>query len=498
MRRRARTALFGLWLSLPLASVPSGCSEPATELPTFEHYPALSQALAEAEAAVEAARSEAPAAAEVEPEHVSGLVHMLANSSGRTRELPLEEIATLGDGAAPLLAVIAANTEHDGAERLAACELLAALGTPRATEHLLQLCEKAPEGWLRSQAAWRLAGVPHDWIVPRLAYRLKYELDEEAAIWVAHCLGAHGNYSGLEGLWSMSRGGGSEAVRAAAAERLAELAKAAGAASPEEHWELWTGTDPERRLWRAEPSPRLVRDVWRQIEQLSGEHFQLRGVDDARFILSRLGSWVTEPLSRALHDEDVYVRVHAAQCLERMGPRANRAGPVLVEALADPSVAASAAAALGRVAYPSAEPVLRRLLEDTGTDHELRVACAAALGRIGLSASIEALEGLANSSAPADLRQTSATSLVGLGVGDRAASFLLEALAPGSPDRPGAEAALGAWLAQLEDDAGREALQAWNALAPAAGAIPTRVEVEARLAARRHLLEARRGQLKGL
>jgi hypothetical protein len=79
-----------------------------------------------------------------------------------------------------------------------------------------------------------------------------------------------------------------------------------------------------------EPSLRLRLDTWRWISQLSGEHFQLRGVDDARIVLSQLGSWATGPLTEALHDADVYVRVHVAQCIERMGPRGLAAGPELL------------------------------------------------------------------------------------------------------------------------------------------------------------------------
>ena len=488
---KARTAAL-------LVTALAACGEPAPLLPTFEYRAALVEGLAAAEAAVEALPAPVGPSEEPDPEHIQGLVHMLANSSGRTRELPLEEIGTLGDPAAPQLAVIAANGEHDPAERLAACELLAKLGTPRAVEHLLQLCEKSPEGWLRAQAAWRLGEVDADWVVPRLVYRLKYELDPEAAIWLASTLGRHGNHSGLDALWNLRSNGEDEGIRGSANQRLVELAEAVGAASPEEHWELWTGTDPGRLLLRSEPSPRLQLAVWREIEQLSGEHFQLRGVDDARFILSRMGSWVTAPLADALHDEDVYVRVHVAQCLERRGPRANLAGPTLVEALADPTLAPTAAAALGRVAYPSAEPVLRRLIVQASTDHELRVACATALGHLGLSASIPALETVVAVEGPQDLRQACAAALVALGVGDRGAAFLLSSLRPGAPDRNGAEAALEQWLESLEGDVAGEVLEEWLALEPAPGSIPTAAQVERRLEQRLGLLERRRGQLNGL
>lgn len=489
--RRARLAAVALLLA-------SACGEPSPELPTFAHEAALERGLTEARAAVEALAPSAAPTIEVDPEQVAGLVRMLASSSGRLRELPLEEITTLGDPAAPLLAVIAANAEKEAAERLAACELLARIGTPRAVEHLLSLHEGSPEPWLRAQAAWRLGEVDADWIVPRLVRRLKYEKDEETVVWMASTLGAQGNYAGLEGLWTLRNQARDEQVRSTATERLAALAEGAGCATPEEHWELWHSADSEGRLARETPSPRLLLATWELIAELSGEHFQLRGVDEARFALSRLGSWATEPLARALHDEDVYVRVHAAQCLERMGARANRAGSALVQALADPTLAGQAAAALGKVAYPSAEPVLRGLLADEATEHGLRVACADALAGIGLSASIPALEKRMLSGAPLDLRQACAASLVRLGAGHRAADFLLGALADPAADRQGAEATLEEWLAAAEGDVARETLQEWRSLAPLPGVIPTREEVDGRLEARHALLEGKRGQLSGL
>lgn len=467
-------------LSPPLAALAlsllllGGCGDPAPPAQAFAHYPALAQGLADAEEAV--ARETPPPAEldEVEPEHVTGLVHMLANSRGRTRELPLEEIGTLGDGATPILASIAANTEHDGNERMAAVELLAKLATPLATEHILQLAEKSLESWMRAQAIWRLGEIEAaDWVIPRLLHRFKYEKDEETAIWLASTLAAHGNYSGLEALWRLQGEATTEEVRARAAERLQTLATEAGAESVEALWQLWYAADPERLLHRESPSPRLVREVWRQIEQLGGEHFQLRGVDESRFILSRMGAWATVPLCSALHDPDRYVRLHTAQCLERMGPRAVNSGPALVEALADPTFAGNAAAALGRIGYPSAEPVLRRLAADPGTSHELRVACTAALGSIGLSASLVTLEELLASDTPIDLRQAAAHALIVMGAGESGVVFLFGALTNPAADQPGAELSLGLWLAGREDEASKALLEKWRALDPPPGIIFT-------------------------
>jgi len=478
--------LAALALSLSLLA---GCGDPAPAAQGFVHYPALAQGLAAAEQAVADATPPAMGRPEPEPEHVTGLVYMLANSRGRTRELPLEEIGTLGDGATSILASIAANTEHDGNERMAAVELLARLATPLATEHLLQLAEKSPESWMRAQAIWRLEGIePADWVIPRLLRRFKYEKDEETAIWLASTLAAHGNYSGLEALWRLQGEGATEEIRSRAAERIQTLATEAGAESVEALWQLWYAADPERLLHRGTPSPRLSRELWREIEQLSGEHFQLRGVDESRFILSRLGAWATEPLCSALHDTDLYVRIHSAQCLERMGPRAVNGGPALVDALTDSSLAINAAAALGKVGYPAAEPVLRRLAAGVGTSHELRVACTASLGAIGLSASLITLEELLASDTPPDLRQAAAHALVVMGAGDSGVVYLFGALSDPAADQPGAELSLGLWLAGREDEASKALLENWRALDPPPGIIFSEQEAAEVREQRRELL----------
>ncbi len=289
MRSSLRRVLF-------LVLLLSACSEPAQELPPFEHHAALADALTQLDAEIASATPAEHTTQEADPEHITGLVSMLAHSTGRTRELPLEEIGTLGDGAIPSLIVQATRTEVDATERRAAIELLAKLATQRATEHLLQLVERSPESWIRAEAAWRLGQVGADWVVPRLVHRLKYELDHQTALWIADTLGRCGNYSGQIALWNIRTEGSTEEHRRSAEERLVDLAALAGARDADHLWELWFVADPEGLLQRANPSARLRREIWQRISDLSGEHFQLRGVDDARFVLSQMGSRVTAPM----------------------------------------------------------------------------------------------------------------------------------------------------------------------------------------------------------
>lgn len=471
------------------------CGTEAPDPPTA-HRQVVAEALAELDALLAGEEGARPTPAAVEPEHVSGLVGMLAHSSGRERELPLEEVRLLGAGATPLLAAIATESGRAEVERAAACELLAAVGDEAALEQLLTLFERAPEGWLRANAAYALELAGSDWVVPRVIARLKYEKHPETIVWATSCLSSVGNHSGLEGLWGVRNtlAGADPALLALVDERLVALAAAAGADDPDEHFRLWATGDPSARLVAASPSPRLRRAAWERISHLSGEHFQLRGVDDARFVLARLGTWIVDPLCRALSDRDPYIRVHAAQCLERMGARAVSAGPALVTALADPGLATEAAAALGSVAYPAAEPALRELL-GPGVDHELRVAAARSLGTLGLPASTAALEVLVDPAEPLDLRQAAAMALVELGAGDRIATVLLALLAEEGADRALAEAGVEAWLASRSDGAAVSLLERWRALAPPPGIIPSSEQVLERQRGRVELLAEALGEL---
>ncbi|MDP6409066.1 MAG: HEAT repeat domain-containing protein [Planctomycetota bacterium] len=465
-----------------------------------DHRPVVAEALAELDALLAAEEREPPAPpAAVEPEHLSGLVRMLAYSSGRARELPLEEVRLMGAGATPLLAAIAAEAGRADEERAAACELLAVVGGDAALEQLLTLFERASEGWLRANAAYALERAGSDWVIPRVIARLKYEKHPEAIVWAASCLSSLGNHAGLEALWGVrnTAGAADPALLAAVDERLGALAAVVGVDQPDEHLRLWASGDPTGRLGAPVPSARLRRAAWERISQLSGEHFQLRGVDDARFVLARLGIWIVDPLCRALGDSDRYVRVHAAQCLERMGARAVSAGPALVRALGDPDLATEAAAALGSVAYPEAEPALRALLAPR-IGHERRVAAARSLGRLGLADSTVALEALIAPPEPLDLRQAAATALVALGAGDRIATTLLALLEDEAADRALAEASVETWLASRPDAAARTLLERWRALAPPPGIIPRVEQVAERQAARSRLLaEALDGLLGG-
>lgn len=480
-----------LLLTLALASV-AGCAEPKAP-PAPAHRAVVGPAIEGLERQLRAERPTPgvdTGGAELEPEHARGLVELLARAGPRERALPLEEVGLAGEAAVgPLIELLRAGP-LEPVERAAAVELLARAGGERAASFLLELATRAPEPWLRSHAAWQLGASGVDALVPELVLRLRYETDPEVRVWLCRGLARLGSLAGVPLLRELRDDPGTpQAARELAGAELERLAHELGFGDGEALHLVRELGDPDGRLPRVVPSPALVLATWRHIAMLSGEHFQLRGVDDARYVLARLDGWAVPLLAAALAEDDVWLRVHAAQCLERMGARAVEAGPALLAALADPSLAPQAARSLGELHWSPGAAALLPLL-GAGADHELRVAAARALGRLAAGPARPRLERLAaDPGEPLDLRQAAAEALVEMGAGEGALPFLLRCLSDPAADRDAAEDALGRWLAARTDDAARAAHQAWLELGrsdtyPA----PTRAEVEARVRARIDLL----------
>jgi HEAT repeat protein len=255
-------------------------------------------------------------------------------------------------------------------------------------------------------------------------------------------------------------------MRPRAASLLQSLATEAGFAGWSELRDAWYAV-PGTTLELAPPTPRHVLEIWRRILALS--EWQLRGVDDGRFVLSREGRAAAECLGRALRDEDRYIRTHAAQCLERMGRRGAIAGPQLVEALDDPEIAYQAAEALGGVHYEPATGALIERLSPKGP-LELRVAAARALGQLEGEAIAPALRPLLDEGEALDLRAAAASSLARTAALDDtrdAVALLVELLESPALEPTATELALDDWLARREQAGleGAAALhEAWRAI----------------------------------
>ena len=397
-------------------------------------------------------------------EELEGLLEMASGADPKFAALAHDAIAAdFGAAAIGTLVRALLDGERSWQARSAAASLLATLDHPRAADQLMETLEASPEPWLRRHVAFHLTSTSLDRVVPRLIKRLKYEQDPETFVWLAVGLAHFNNYSGLNALFDLAERGSTPELRALAKERLDGLANEQGT-DPAELHRRWNSIEAGS-LPAAHPSPALRLEAWRLAAAMSDDTIQLRGVDDARYVLCRLGPWAAVELSDALADEDFHVRLHTAQVLERMGPRAQGAGPALLKALAEPLLAPSAAEALGRVGFPAACQALREAAAPGGP-HELRVASVRALGRLGLPDGLPpVLQAFADPSQPQDIRMAAATALVLLAEGDRAAAWLRGRLAGEDGDGPAAELALETWLVrgEMEGRAGfAEALESWS------------------------------------
>jgi HEAT repeat protein len=240
----------------------------------------------------------------------------------------------------------------------------------------------------------------------------------------------------------------------------------------------------ERRLslWAAAPleAPGLVERARLIIAHLGA--YQLRQIDNARFVLTGLGPGVVPHLREALDSPDDYVRVHALEVIERLAAVSDGKGRARLASIAGRplledevgAVAAQAARASGAVGSSDALVVAL----DRRTEPELRVAIVDALGRTGLPAARErllAFEGAAAAPLPPDLDVALQAALLALDCARDPQAFLDRL---GSPDVELAFAALERLIVLTGSDCGVE---------------PTRPPAEraAALAAARAALEER-------
>ncbi len=439
----------------------------------------------------------APPAPQPAANDVAGLRTTIADRAhlaGKLRALALADAVAGGEAAVAAAKALLADAQASDEEKRSALEVLGAIDTPASSAALLRLVDIQSERvpWIRAQAAFQLAKLSDDRVLPQLSAQLKYESDGETVIWIAAGLAKHHNYAGLDGLRVLAANGNAPQVQADARAELDAIASEAGFADADALYAAWNSPEAATKLPRAEPSPALREQIWRRIAQL-GE-FDLRLVDDARFALSRSAAWVVEPLAAALHEEEPHMRVHVAQSLERMGPRAAGACAELVRALEEPRVAPAAATALAGIGCRDAIEALVRCTQ-AGRDPELRGSAARALGVLGSQPALDALTQLLAKADTPDLRQTAAEALVDLGKGALAAPLLVECLTRPGADHDTAEAALERWLereARTQDPAAAETLAAWRALAGDANTTPSVAQTTARHAARAALLSKRK------
>jgi hypothetical protein len=393
-----------------------------------------------------------------------------AHLSGKLRALALADIAATPDAAIATADALLSDTAASDEAKRSALEVLGGIDTLASARALARRVDiqtsHAP--WIRALAACEVGRLSSDVVVPELCAQLKYETDGETVIWIAALLAKHMNFSGLDGLRVLATSGSTPELREHARSMLAQVAADAGFADADALYAAWNSADPEHKVPREEPSPELRAEIWRRVSALGV--FDLKLVDDARFVLSRSPWWVVDVLVEALHEEAPHLRTCVAQSLERMGARASGACPALVQALDEPRLAPAAASALAAIGCRDA---LEPLVRCTQAGHEAELRHAAARAQL-----------LEQADTP-DLRQTAAESLVGLGQGALGAPLLVECLTRPGADHDAAEAALERWLAL---DARKDLLESWRALAGDPNATPSFSQVAERHAARAALL----------
>lgn len=402
-------------------------------------------------------------------EQIDGLLETVAGAEERLKRAARDDLRSLGAASVARLGERLDDASSSTAVRIAAAQALGELDHPLAARVLLTRLAagrftRDPDPWLRAHCAWRLGMGTQDWVVPGLLLCLRYETNNEAVIYIARALAHHRNYSGLDALYVVSREDPGDNLRQAALATLSELANTAGYADPAELYRAWKEGD--ERLRDAPFSPAHELEVWR-ILKLFGE-WQLRPVDDGRFVLSLEHHKVTPLLVAALDDENRYVRVHAAQCIERLGGRAASAGPRLLELIDDPQMTEQVMLALGALRYAAAEPALLERASPART-LEIRMSATQALGVLGLASSEPHLRTQLADKLPRDLRAATLGALVGCApanVSIEEARELRAFMVGGEVDSALPEVALDAWLVQRAtvDEPSRAALDAWRAI----------------------------------
>lgn len=468
---RLRT-LQGVWL---LAVCLAACGEPAREpqpeqaAVSIAFRPVVAEAIALLELRTGEDRAKAADPNHVPPEpealdrQMRGGLAYVRNSGARVREVGMADLAAAPPEASAWLGRHALDEDAPEPERYLALEVLARRGGEADALALMDVAEGALVAGLRAGAYWRLGSLPHDGVLPRLVLRLKYETDWEAVLWLGWSLCQHGLYSGLDGLLAVARGAPDAALGAQAADEARQLAEDVGVASAEELLAMWHRGEVPPLAAPVRRSLHYQLELWRWLERLDG--FQLRSVDDCRFLMARLDGVAAAVLAEALLDTSSYVRLGAAQSLARMGPRGSVAVPVLTAQLDDSELGPWMAAALGQLGVPAAREPLEARLECEGSG-AMCVAAARALGHLGLAESVPALSrALAGAGDWAEWRQAVAESLVYCGAPELALDVLVRALTDPQLEPSTSAAALRHHIAR-EAQAGRpgaaELLVEWD------------------------------------
>jgi hypothetical protein len=290
---------------------------------------------------------------------------------------------------------------------------------------------------IKRSAYTRLAKDGGPGILPRLLLRLRYEKDAISSVAITRGLLRHGNGAGFQAVRNIVRNPFGIYMDAQEANEamLAELPPLPAEGPAANSWSRFLGLEA---AWKTRqplpnfPAPaidgRLEAEVWAMASRLQSQ--PLRPVDEARFVLSRMGGEVIPILVALAEDEDRYLREHALQTLAWLGRGGGswsgthefHLADKLAESLLDPSIRTRALEALGSTSAHGAEAAILPWL--AGGNREERTAAADAILRCGSPAGIETAR--AALEAPGGLGPEGLYSL----------GLFLEALGEGPPPVP--------------------------------------------------------------
>lgn len=295
---------------------------------------------------------------------------------------------------------------------------------------------------VRVQSVFHLAQLGRREVLPVLLKQVKYETDLTVTIWLrAAAMRLHNDtYANDLALWMDNDDTADEAGRAAIdalnarGEPLAEAPTFVDLQGIlrrlHTHW-LTSGTvqkPTDTEQVPVEPDPQLRGRIARLLIDLDG--FQLRPVDEARYVVGRLGADALPLLAVTLQATESYLRTHSVEIVRTLGPAARPLVPVLLPLLHDPLTATYTMLALGEIGDPAATaPLLERLHHE---NQELAMAAALALGPQRDPVAIPDLERLlADDKVSRDLRVGVAFALAVLQDGGPGRTYLEERLASG-------------------------------------------------------------------
>jgi HEAT repeat protein len=299
---------------------------------------------------------------------------------------------------------------------------------------------------VRLQCAYRIGLSGRRSALPLLAKRLKYETDRRVWSWLVAATMRLRNDAFCAGLAALMN----DATTADEAGRATlDALNARGVATSAEptfvelqqklhelhaHWHahgIAFGTDAADR--DADDERRLQGRIAKMLLDLM--QFQLRPVDEARFVVARLGVDALPLLSDTAWATETELRVQTLEIVLALGPVAAPLTPRLLALLGDPRAVGDALVTLGNVGATEAVPHLAFHLN--GDDPELAMRAALGFGALGDKAALPALRArFDDPKATLDVRVACAYALGMCGDDGTGRSFLQERLDRGEYHEP--------------------------------------------------------------